>query len=139
MGIIIFVAICAVLAAFALCAAYGVAQAIKPPRSIPEICDEAIKTFMREKGNQLVADIFAEEVKKPEYACFRFVKMIQWHLKLADPTLPDKRTFEMAMGVWREFVRDEKVKFGDPRYDWTSAGARDLAQAYEIDHWERAA
>lgn len=44
---------------------------------------------------------------------------------------------EIAQEVWVQFRRDnEMVKFGDPGWDWSGAGARILAQEYEIDFWE---
>jgi hypothetical protein len=43
----------------------------------------------------------------------------------------------MARDVYRQHLRDEKIEFGDPRFGWAANDARDLAQAYEIDHWEK--
>lgn len=104
-----------------------------PPRSIPEICREV----MRERLPGIVSKAFNDIMAEPEFAYFRFIKQIQFHLQQADPTLADKRAFEMAKNVYWTNLADEKVAFGDPAFAWDSNGARELAEAYEMDHWER--
>lgn len=83
-----------------------------------------------------VERVVREEFQKPEYAWFRFIKHIQGKLMKADPALDGKRAFEIARNVYNTHLRDEKIEFGDPRFGWTAADAHELAQAYEIDHWE---
>jgi len=43
---------------------------------------------------------------------------------------------EMAMDVWRDFQKDEKIKFGQDGYDWDGAAASVLAYEYQINYWE---
>ena len=38
--------------------------------------------------------------------------------------------------AYKEFKRDNGVKFGDHGWDWTAAGAIDVAQGYEADYYE---
>lgn len=54
---------------------------------------------------------------------------------------PDRdwvRCKEMASVAVSEFLADEKCRFGDARYLWTREGAIEIADAYEIEHWEAA-
>lgn len=106
------------------------------PRPLAVICDEAVSDWLKNDGKALVQSIFDEEVAKPEYAAFRFVKQIQAELQRVDKSLHDITAFKLAGGVYRQCLQDEKIAFGDPAYSWDAAAARDLAHAYEIDHWE---
>lgn len=115
------------------------AELNKPRRSISEICDDAIKDTINKELPKMIGAIFREEIKKPEYAPFRFVKVIQWHIQQAQPDLADKQAYEMARRAYATFLSDEKITFGDKRYAWDRAAAKTIAHEYEIDHWERAA
>lgn len=91
----------------------------------------------KEMIGDVVKKIWREELAKPENAWFLFVKRIQNCLTEACPSLDDKASFDMARRVYFQHLRDEKIEYGDPRFDWSADGARDLALAYEIDHWEQ--
>ena len=41
----------------------------------------------------------------------------------------------MASATWREFAKDEGIKFGDDGYDWTGFGAITLARECSIEYW----
>lgn len=43
-----------------------------------------------------------------------------------------------AVETLRQFLTDSGIKFGDPAYDWTRAGAIDLIHEYELHYWEPA-
>lgn len=86
-----------------------------------------------------VDDAIIAELRKPEYANFRFIKHMQARLLEASPTMEPRLAFYTARDRYNAFLRDEKVAFGDARYDWSRSGARDLIQALEIDYWEQAA
>lgn len=97
------------------------------------LASDRFKTIVRETTKR----VWREELAKPENAWFLFVKRIQNALLAANPALTDEQSFVMARDVYRQHLRDEKIEFGDPRFGWTATDARDLAQAYEIDHWEK--
>lgn len=96
------------------------------------LASDRFKAMIRDAAKK----VWLEELAKPENAWLVFVKRIQNCLLKADPSLTGKRSFDMALGVYRQHLRDENIKYGDPRFDWSADGARDLAQAYEIDYWE---
>lgn len=53
------------------------------------------------------------------------------------PPLAFKKARDMAHEVYNQFRRDnEMVKFGASGWDWSGVGARELANEYEITHWE---
>lgn len=83
--------------------------------------------------------IVREQLAKPEYKWFWFVKHMQARLLEVDPTMGGKRAWQLAASTYREFLRSEKIEFGDPQYAWDRDGARDVIQEMEIDHWESAA
>jgi len=43
---------------------------------------------------------------------------------------------DLANSTLREFLADEKIKFGHPDYAWTRGGAEAIADEYQIQHWE---
>lgn len=81
-------------------------------------------------GREIIADLWRTD------PLFRFIKWTQQRLQEADPRLPDKRAFFMAKECIREHLKDEQIEFGDPRFAWDREGARELVEAYQIDHWE---
>ena len=48
------------------------------------------------------------------------------------------RCKETASEALAEFLRDEQCAFGDVGYRWDRGGAIEVADAYEVDHWEAA-
>lgn len=46
---------------------------------------------------------------------------------------------DLANDTLREFLADEKIRFGDTAYAWTRSGAAEVAEEYQFRHWERAA
>lgn len=93
------------------------------------------KALAPENLNPLIDKIVMEELRKPEYAWFRFVKMIQAYLHRADPAISGKEGFEMARSIYIDFLRSEGVKFGDPAYGWGPDDAKALVDE-EVQHWE---
>jgi hypothetical protein len=47
------------------------------------------------------------------------------------PDVETKRLMQMAADTFRDFLADEKIDFGDPRYDWSDSGAQDIVHGYE--------
>lgn len=43
-----------------------------------------------------------------------------------------------ARSTLRQFLADERIKFGDPAFAWDRGAAEIVAREYEIDHWEAA-
>lgn len=83
--------------------------------------------------------VIHEVLREPQYRWFWFVKAMQARMMEVDPKMDGKVAFHTAARAYRDFLREERIRFGDPAYDWTAAGARDLIQAVEIDYWETAA
>lgn len=66
----------------------------------------------------------------------QFVVAIGQHLVSAhDGPLPDAP--EMARQCLRDFLRDERIKYGDPRYAWDYAAAGVVARCYQIEFWDK--
>lgn len=55
------------------------------------------------------------------------------------PSLKFASAKKIAIRGYRDFLRENSVKFGDPGWDWSGAGAREIAHEYEIAYWEIAA
>ena len=69
----------------------------------------------------------------------QFVLAMKNEMLRVDPKMSGKAAWDTAMRVYRDFLNDEKTKFGDPAFDWSKGGAVDLIHSYEIDHWEQVA
>lgn len=104
-------------------------------RGVKKGVEQAVAEFA--KRGKLDA-IVLEVLKQPRNKWFWFVKAMQARVMEVDKTLTGKRAWQIAAAAYREYLKDEKIAFGDPRYDWSRSGARDVIQAYEIDHWDAA-
>lgn len=69
---------------------------------------------------------------------YLFVKDMQRHLIKCDPTMRPPIAWNIAARNLREFLADEGVSFGDPRFDWSPEGAIDLITSREIEYWDEA-
>jgi hypothetical protein len=58
------------------------------------------------------------------------VQMVAAYARLY-PEIETESAMSKAAVTFSEFIRDEKIFFGDKRYDWSSHGAYDLVYAYE--------
>jgi hypothetical protein len=54
----------------------------------------------------------------------------QFVLMIAMRLIVSPITSSLPRDIYREFLADEKIEFGDPRYDWTYGGAGDIARNY---------
>lgn len=50
--------------------------------------------------------------------------------------MPWLQAKERASLALKEFYKSENILFGDPEYDWSSSGARQLAHDLEISYWD---
>jgi hypothetical protein len=66
----------------------------------------------------------------------RFMQQIKKELVIHDLTLAGRKGTEMARNILEQHLKDENVKFGDPRFSWDETGAIELAHAYEIEYWD---
>jgi hypothetical protein len=48
------------------------------------------------------------------------------HMKAASAEV----ALPVAATIMSEFLEQERIEFGDPKYDWTEAGAKTLAKEY---------
>ena len=69
---------------------------------------------------------------------FRFCKAMQMEMLRCDPKMNPRDAWNTAVAALCNFLADEKIGFGDPRFDWSRYGADTLIHEYEIRHWERA-
>lgn len=83
----------------------------------------------------LVADL----LRQPKYKPFWFMKHMQARMLREDPAMDVSKAFKTAQRTYWLFLDDEKTHFGDPRFDWSKAGAETLIEEYEIADWEREA
>ncbi len=67
---------------------------------------------------------------------FAFVKAMQQKLLSACPKMSPPTAWKMALNNLREYLAEEEIAFGDPRFDWTKQGAIDLITAREIEYWD---
>lgn len=65
-----------------------------------------------------------------------FIKAGQMEMLRIDPTMDVRQAWEVSRMALADFLHNERIKFGDERYDWTPDGAVTLVHEMEIDHWE---
>jgi hypothetical protein len=100
-------------------------------RTVKTAVDDAVESHLKTDGfRQMVLRELRDAMPH-----FDFVKQIQARLQQVDPTMPDKRAYEYAEQLFWDLCRDENCQFGDPRFDWSAAAARTIADE-EIAHWE---
>lgn len=92
--------------------------------------------FQSEKFDALLRNSIDEVLRKNPV--IRFVKAMQMEMIRIDPKMDMRAAWDVARGTLKDFIHDEKIEFGDWRYDWSSAGAISLIHTMEIDHWETA-
>lgn len=105
--------------------------------------DRGVKKGVKQAVDNLITSgaldkAILDVLAKPKFKWFWFVKHMQKRMMEIDKTLTGKRAYGIALNTYRDFLNEEKIEFGDPAYDWSEDAARDLIQAYEIDHWESA-
>jgi hypothetical protein len=88
--------------------------------------------------DRLIRGAVDKILAKPEYAWFHFAKLMQAEMLRVDPTMTPKDSFHRARDALFDFLKEEKIQFGAPGYDWTPQAARELAHELEIRHWEGA-
>lgn len=112
------------------------------------LLDRAINRGVEQGVNQALDEYFkgprfaalvADLLKDPKYKPFWFIKWMQARLLREAPSMDPEKAFKMAQRTYWLFLDDEKTHFGDPRFDWSKAGAETLIEEYEIAEWERAA
>ena len=57
-------------------------------------------------------------------------------LRLMQAGIKPVKAWNMSRDCLAEFMKDEKVEFGDPRYAWDAEDGRVLVEEFEIQHWE---
>lgn len=90
-------------------------------------------------ADHIASDAFAERIREilRENPRFVFIKQMQARYQRRCPNLPDRRAFEIARDTLNSFLADDKIEFGDPRYDWSRSGADTLADE-DLTYWEAA-
>lgn len=55
-----------------------------------------------------------------------------------DKSMSSRKALPLAGQTVLAFLADERIEFGDRRYDWTPAAAVQIATEYETRHWDNA-
>lgn len=94
----------------------------------------ALKTatdyFKSDKFGDVIRDVLA---KNPRY---QFTIAVARRFRAVDAAMKADDAFKLAVYTINQFLRDEKIDFGDARFSWGASAATILANEYEIDHWE---
>ena len=104
-------------------------------RRIEQAVENAVKEVfdspkIQAKLGEIVADVVAN------HKGLQFIKAMQLEMLRVDPKLDVRMAWNAARDALATFLEDEKVEFGDDRYDWSASAAIDLIHDIEIYHWE---
>lgn len=110
----------------------------KPWEPLSVTIDRTVKETIRDRMPDIIDKAIEQQIDElwRTNPRFRFLKWMQQELHRADASLEHGVTWETVKRVLRDWLRDEKIAFGDKRYDWTREGAKELIREYEISHWE---
>lgn len=93
--------------------------------------------FASDKFDDLMSRAIMDALRKNPR--IKFVKTMQMQMLGCDPKMDPREAWDAAVEALRNFLADEEISFGDPRYDWSRGGAVTIIHEYEIHHWETAA
>ena len=65
-----------------------------------------------------------------------FVWQVAFEFLRTDKTMPASAARDLAVETLSDFLRDEKIKFGDAAYAWDQSAARTIARECEIEYWD---
>lgn len=60
-------------------------------------------------------------------------------IRLMETGMAPAKAWELSRKTCHAFVREQKISFGDPAFDWSAAGGRTVVEDWEIEHWEHSA
>ena len=87
----------------------------------------------RERLVEAIVDTAQEAIwRHPAYA---FIAGGQ--LRLMRAGVKPATAWGMSKACLIEFMKSEKITFGDPRYIWTDEAGAELVEEMEIQHWEQ--
>lgn len=103
---------------------------------------DAIDGLARKTAREAVSEYFASESFKAvldemiqSSPVFRFRKAMQRRYLERRPGLTPKQAWDHAGIALGEHLRGDRIEFGDPRYAWDDAGARDIVDA-DLEYWD---
>ena len=138
----LFLTICLLMTGGVIFAGWAIAESMELHRSFDAVVRDATVKAIEDQLPAAVAKAMRKVsgLDLPDNAPltpYQFVVRIQRRLY----QMGAAKDYATAAGprVPQEFLTDEKVSFGHPDYAWTGSGAVEIADAYEVDHWERKA
>ncbi len=120
-----------------------IGEAIK--RTVDRALEDAAKPggLIETRMNEIIDDVLrkaARDNKKVagKLTATAFVWQVAFEFMRTDRSMEPMNAKALAVSTVRDFLRDDKIKFGDPAYAWDQDAAITLAREREIDHWEAA-
>jgi hypothetical protein len=133
-GVVVLVAIGVLGAVLIFAFAAAIVGEAKP---LSQVIEEAATETV---SNYFKSPAFAEVVKS---ACqsnprWNWTVAMGRRFKAVNPSLTVAEAWDLAVRTTNEYLKDEKIAFGVAGYTWDVHGAREIADEYEIRHWEAA-
>jgi hypothetical protein len=104
-------------------------------RQIIQVADETARRLLPGIADRIMREITGVEPNDPPEAV-RFVLAMASKFLSVDRSMTAEHARSLAVETYHAYLADEKIKFGDPRYDWSPAAAREVADEYECRYWE---
>lgn len=108
-------------------------------RAIKRGADKGVSDYLASPRFKATVDkVFSEVIEKVirENPKIAFLLAMNAHFRRVCPTMTFRKAQNCAIETLREYLAEEKIKFGDPRYSWTADAAVTVARDYQTDHWE---
>lgn len=111
--------------------AEGLAQGLEEAAQPGGAFDKAIDKAMREVADER-RELAGNLRPSP------FVWQMAFEFMRTDRSMTFAEAQDLAVDTLKDFLRDEKIKFGNPGYGWDQSCAITLARECQTDYWERA-
>lgn len=113
-------------------------------RLIERRVEGAVERWLDARLPGMVDDIMRKEARRNltlrgPLNSTQFVWQMAFEFMRTDRSMAAVVARDLAVETLRQFLRDEKIRFGHRDYGWDQGCAVTLARECEIDHWEAAA
>lgn len=108
-------------------------------RPLSQVATDAARETVEEKLPGIIGGIVAKTLgfDLPDGVPLnrlQFELRVMKHLRQHGASFDNARA--QALTAVAAYLSDEKIEYGDERYSWDGSAAREVADEYEVRHWE---
>lgn len=100
-------------------------------KAINDGVSEGVSSAMKGAVPNIVDSVLEALWKSPYYSV-----IAGGQLRLIEAGVAPQEAWKISCECLAQFLRGEKIKFGDDRYDWSFRAGITLVEEYEIEYWD---